>query len=222
MFKFLFPSFCMKCKNYGANLCKECFAKERRYGFSRCSECNKLDKTHETCIKFRYVDEIYAIFKYSKYIGKLIHELKYNSYNAMIEDIVTGLKTDTKLNIFSDFDCIVPIPLVLHRHWSRGFNQAELIANEISKLINIPVVKYLKRVKFNRPQVGLSRSEREINVINSYTIKMPLLPNHSRILLVDDVITTGATIEECAKILKESGAKYVTGLSLCRGNSGKI
>ena len=111
------------------------------------------------------------------------------------------------------FDAVAPVPPHRTRLARRGFNQAELIAKSVTAGINVPVSDKLKVVRRTRDQVELSADARRSNVAGAYASRGPVA---GRILLVDDVFTTGATLSECATVLKKAGAVEVHALSLCR------
>jgi ComF family protein len=116
-----------------------------------------------------------------------------------------------------DFDLIVPIPLHGSRLYERGFNQALLLADRVGDRFSIPVCyDNLVRTRPTRPQVELSGLDRVKNVAGAFSLVTPHAIKNSRILLVDDVFTTGATMNECASVLKTSGARYVAALTLAR------
>ena len=99
----------------------------------------------------------------------------------------------------------------------RGYNQSEELAKELSKILQIPVISdNLIKIKSTKPQMELSKVEREKNLENAFAIKNPEEFSGKKIFLVDDVYTTGSTMEECAKILKENGIKDVWGIALAR------
>ena len=113
----------------------------------------------------------------------------------------------------SRFDAVVPVPLHRARRRKRGFNQAELLARGVAEKINATVSDTLKVVRTTRDQVELSAAQRRANVAGAYAARNTL---SGRVLLVDDVFTTGATMSACAATLVEAGAKEVHALSLCR------
>ena len=112
---------------------------------------------------------------------------------------------------------VVPIPLHYRRERQRGFNQSKLLADEISKKFNIQVVECLKRIKNNDPQAKLkSNNEREKNISGCFKIINPEMIKNKNILLVDDVFTTGATINEAVKILKENSARRIIAIVVAK------
>lgn len=115
-------------------------------------------------------------------------------------------------------DAIIPVPLYKRKLKSRGFNQAELLAREISRLTRIPLrTDILIRINDTIPQKKLSTSEREENLINAFTVKGKI--NLEKVLIADDIYTTGATIEACTQALKKNGVKCVYYTSICIGKS---
>ncbi len=145
-------------------------------------------------------------------VGKeLVHALKYKGYLRVVEKVMAPLMAS--LLDGEHFDVVVPVPLHRTRLARRGFNQAELIAKSVAARINVPVSDKLKVVRRTRDQVELSADARRSNVAGAYASRGPVA---GRILLVDDVFTTGATLSECATVLKKAGAVEVHALSLCR------
>jgi len=114
------------------------------------------------------------------------------------------------------FDVIVPMPLHWTKLWSRGFNQAELLAREVAQTWNVPVRNLVRRRKATAVQAGLTNSKRRLNVQGAFQIRSKARLDGKHVLLVDDVLTTGATASACARVLKRAGAARVTVLALAR------
>lgn len=114
------------------------------------------------------------------------------------------------------FDAIVPMPLHWRRRWERGFNQSELLAREIGWRWNAPVRKIVRRVKSTVPQAGLTNAKRRLNVAGAFEARGNARLKGARVLLVDDVLTTGATAAACARALKRAGARHVALLAVAR------
>lgn len=114
-------------------------------------------------------------------------------------------------------DLLIPVPLSFRRLIYRRYNQSALLAHELSKLTHIPVdVCSLKKIKNTKPQSLLAEKARLKNVKNAFELKKPLNIKGKRIVLIDDVMTTGATLSECAKVLLKNGAKSVDTLTIAR------
>lgn len=115
-----------------------------------------------------------------------------------------------------NFDVIVPVPLHWRRRWQRGFNQSELLAREIARRWSVPLKNLARRSRSTLTQAGLSNSARRENVVRAFTVPRPRGAEGRRILLIDDVMTTGATASACALALKRAGARSVCLLTLAR------
>jgi len=108
------------------------------------------------------------------------------------------------------------MPLHWRKRWQRGFNQSELLAREIGRRSNVPVKNELRRVRFTSAQAGLTNAKRRLNVSGAFRSKKKHSLAGKRVLLVDDVMTTGASAASCARALKLAGAGQVTVLTLAR------
>jgi competence protein ComFC len=117
-----------------------------------------------------------------------------------------------------DADLLVPVPLHKSRQRERGFNQAELIAKHLSKRWNIPILNALSKTKATTPQAELDRKKRLTHLRNSYVYISKVSLEQKRIALIDDVATTGTTLNECAKVLKINHAKSVVGIVFAHGS----
>ena len=118
---------------------------------------------------------------------------------------------------YEEIDFIIPVPLSLTRRIGRGYNQAGLLAQEMSKHCQKPLLSdVLKRSKITKPQFLLSKRERLENLKDSFTVKNADKIKGKTVLLVDDIITSGATVSECAGVLKSAGAKKIYAMSLAR------
>ncbi len=119
----------------------------------------------------------------------------------------------------SSMDFIVPVPLHKNRHQERGFNQSDLLSHEISHHFGIPTVSgLLHRVRETKPQFDLPRKERFQNVKGAFEVKSKNIVKDKKILLFDDIYTTGSTIYECTRALRDGGASQVYVLTLSRAN----
>ncbi|HET8550781.1 MAG TPA: ComF family protein [Bryobacteraceae bacterium] len=120
------------------------------------------------------------------------------------------------------FDAIVPMPLHWMRRWQRGFNQAELLARGLVRPLGAPVLKALARARATRPQAGLTRAQRRANVSGSFRLRERAGLSGAHVLLVDDVMTTGATLSAAASVLKHAGARRVTAATVARADRRKV
>jgi ComF family protein len=143
-----------------------------------------------------------------------IHALKYQGVRDLAEPLADWLVATWRVHALTA-DLIVPVPLHPRREAQRGYNQAALLARELGRRTGVPVAPAeLIRTAWTRPQVGLSRTERRANIAGAFRCAGKV--TDMRIILVDDVSTTGATLESCASELKAAGAAHVQGLVLAR------
>jgi competence protein ComFC len=162
----------------------------------------------------RGFDAAYSFGFYEDELRKLIHLFKYGRIQTLSEPL--GRLLARALPREQHFDVIVPMPLHWYKRWQRGFNQAELLAREIGRRTHTPVWNALRRVRNTTSQAGLTSAKRRANVSGAFQAKRRSTLHGSRVLLIDDVITTGATAASCARALKRGGASQVTLLTLAR------
>jgi ComF family protein len=161
-------------------------------------------------------DAAFAYGSYEAALREMVHLLKYGGVRTLASPMGAFLTGALPRN--QRFDLIVPMPMHWMRRWQRGFNQAELLAAEVSKRTGIRLASPVRRVRSTSPQAGLSRARRRENMSGAFAVARRADVNGKRILLVDDVLTTGATASACAGVLKRAGAKYVAVLALARAD----
>jgi ComF family protein len=156
-----------------------------------------------------------AVGEYEGSLREIIHALKYSRRHSLARPLAERMRTCGG-DVLENIDCVVPVPLHWRREYQRGFNQAR----EIARHLGPPVVDGLVRNRATRPQVELAADVRRANVDGAFAVRRRLLRvprfDGTRILLVDDVSTTGATLEACARVLKEVGALDVCALTAAR------
>lgn len=156
----------------------------------------------------------YSAYYFELPVSTLIKAFKYRSVKAladwMADEMIAALKGER------DFDIITFVPMHFIRRISRGFNQSEILARLISEKLQIPCLPLLTRKRFTRKQANLNGKMRRRNLLNAFDVKDRNFKD-MRVLLVDDVRTTGTTIISCAKVLMENGAKKVSALTLGSG-----
>ena len=167
------------------------------------------------------VAKAYSLFLFSEgtAIQSLIHNLKYGQMRRIGKEYGKKLAVDVLKPEKISIDFIIPVPLHISKKRERGYNQSDFICEGISYVLNVPVLlKGLKRKKFTQTQTKLSREERQMNVRDAFVVRKKYtgLIKGKNILLVDDVITTGSTTLECARVLKDSGCGdvYVCSIAL--------
>jgi ComF family protein len=160
-------------------------------------------------------DRVRGFGAYEGDLRRLIHLLKYDKMRPLARPLAERMAA--RLPELGLADILIPVPLYRWRRWQRGFNQAEALAQELSSLSGIPCSrKVLRRTRPTRPQVGLSNRERRLNLAGAFDVSSPQFVSGRRVLLVDDVMTTGATLDACARALKAAGAVWVAGLTAAR------
>lgn len=219
----LFPTRCAGCRIEGSFLCQNCIM-HLQWLPPRCIACGQWTPPGikippgRTCISCRARSHIYGFFSPCSFstepIRQLIHALKYQRARTTAPTLAAILEHYIqKFSIaFPANTIIIPIPLHKSRERVRGFNQSTLLAEHLAQKLNMSMKKnLLVRTKKTRSQIELSGKERKENMQNVFMVSpngVATLHNKT-ILLVDDVKTTGATLEEAARVLKESGARRV-------------
>lgn len=157
---------------------------------------------------------------YDDVVKKCICLLKYDGKTQLADFLGKLMRDFAVKNITADeIDIIVPVPLHPVKLRERQFNQSEMLAAHLARKMNKKVVRdRVRRIKYTAPQTELKKDERLRNVKGAFLVRKGSGFNEKTVLLVDDVLTTGATMHECAKALKDAGAKKVVALALARGN----
>lgn len=222
----LFPVTCLGCGREGKWLCEECFEKLEFSTQQVCLECKAKNEFGRFCpncsAKFALQGILIAADYNNKIISALVKNLKYHFAQDIAEMLgnflIAFLKNEENKN-FSNFlknSIIIPVPLHKKRFRWREFNQAEEIAKIVTKHFNLPITTDLVRIKNTKPQVKLNAAERKTNLKNCFTWTGNNL-NGKNILIIDDVSTTGSTLNECAHALKPAGAGQIWGLVVANG-----
>lgn len=206
----------------GSRICNVCREKLKPITGPRCFRCSKPLKREEQeyckdCRKTRLFDQGIGIFPYGSVLQESLFKLKYGKrqeYGSFYGQIAAVYSREIIRNW--GVEIIIPIPLHRKRMEKRGYNQAELIAEALGKTLCIPVDSRLMKRKVNtRPQKELDYRERKQNMKNAFFLKGE--NRYRRILLVDDIYTTGSTIEAAAELLKRNGAENVFFLTIAMG-----
>lgn len=211
LLELIFPSRCIICKqllkgNAPIHICSKCIQEIEFY--------NKdiVPLSLGGGIK-SYCDGVVCAGKYQHSLKKAIRDYKFNErpsfYRAFGELIAD--KVNRTLNQYP-LDVIVPVPMSRKRIAQRGYNQAALIALRASQILSVPLeAKSIVKVKDTQRQSSLGRQERLINLNGAFEVTSSCSYVGKTVLLIDDIITTGSTLNECSKALKAAGAKYVFG-----------
>ena len=215
-----FPRRCVGCGKGGGFLCPECLGKLPRLFPPLCPHCGRPQASGIVCPSCRQrkteIDGIRSLFRFDEVIRKAIHELKYRNLKAISPCLAELLADYLRSNPLPG-EALVGVPLHPRRLRERGYNQSSLLAKELSRRIDLPVIEdCLIRVKQAQPQVrAVDVEERRRNVADAFVCRDEKVSG-KRIILIDDVCTSGATLESCAAALKNKGAASVWGLTLAR------
>lgn len=218
----VFPVSCVVCGKEGEFLCRNCKNKLTPLPHQLCIVCKKpsaFGKTHADCVTRNTVDGIISALSYTdpktkKLIGTFKYEFIHDLAPPLARMIADAIFSQGINNYFENFT-VIPVPLHKRRLNWRGFNQAELLSKSLSEILGISLDDQLVvRNKFTKPQIELSAHERKSNIENAFEIKKE---STSKYLLVDDVVTTGSTINELAKILKKNKAAEVWAATIAHG-----
>jgi len=191
-----------------------------------CQKCGKLledDMSKDVCIdcikNTQYYDKGLALFVYEGLVRDMIYRFKYGGHKEYAKYLGEFLSEKIrKERLEEKIDLIIPIPIHSNRRKKRGYNQCEELAKVISKKLNIPMnASVLIRKKETKPQSGLSFTQRKNNMKDAFELKNTFDIYHKNILLIDDIYTTGATINSCSKLLKKKNANEVYFLTLSIG-----
>lgn len=191
----LLPRFCIGCGREGLYICKDCEI--------------FLSEVENT------IPGLTSVWEYEGLMEKLIYKIKFDGMYHIIDELVEKALEKVRLNLLKD-TVITFVPMWKKKEKQRGFNQSELIAQKLSRLLHLVEQPLLEKVEDNKSQVGLGPKEREENVRGAFCVTLDVTQSPENVLLVDDVYTTGATIRECTKVLKKAGVKDIWTFTLAR------
>ncbi len=208
-------------------LCRECEAKLVRIKPPFCSKCSEpfpgaittpfdcANCAHRTL----YFENAVSAFRSHGLARRVILDFKYGGQIHLRHLVASWLFTaleDERLRS-REFDLIVPVPLHAARERERGFNQATLLAELLSTHMSIEARQVLERIRYTTTQTAFDRTERMENLRGAFRLQKNVDVRRLRILLVDDILTTGSTLSECARILRRGGARSVHAATAARG-----
>ncbi len=226
----LFPPHCAVCGSdtlAGNHLCDPCGQKTWRIEPPFCRRCSEpFDGAIEgefECAncgdRTLHFDSAIAPYLSRGVVREFIHRLKYDRERSLRVPLAAWLAdalTDDRITAHP-VDAIVPVPLHAARFRERGFNQAALLAEQLSVGARVPMSDLLQRTRYTTTQTRLDRHERMENMRNAFRVRDPATVNGRHLLLVDDVFTTGSTVDECARVLRAAGAASVRVATVARG-----
>jgi ComF family protein len=215
----LFPRWCVGCGREGDFICPSCLKSLPRVVPPLCPRCGLPQSNADLCPSClgwpAAIDGIRAPFRFDGVVRQAVHELKYRNLRALAR-LLAQLLNDYLLDNPLPGDVLVPVPLHPKRLRERGYNQSRLLAGELGRRVGLPVVDdCLVRERHSLPQARTaSVVERRGNVAGAFACRRRL--EGERVILIDDVATSGATLDACARALKAAGAVSVWGLVLAR------
>ncbi len=212
---FLFPKFCISCSRPFTYLCPKCY-----------EQPDFFTLPIEPQLKDNQLDLLLSACVYKPPISNLVKELKYTGIKNIAKTCAQVLYYSVNI---PNADIITAVPLHPKRQKQRGYNQAEEIAKHLSILLNIPYLPLLKRTKHTKNQASILDKEKRLsNLKDIFEIDTgiktrfiaSLTTNNQQLtaLIIDDITTTGTTLNECAKVLKQHGVKKAIGLTLAHGS----
>ena len=205
----IYPPVCGICDKINKkNSCKRCELKIKKY------EINKIEDYRNDNLK--YFDYQIKVFRYENIIREKIIDYKFNEKAYLYKTFEKMiLKTKKTYSFLKKYDIILYVPMFKKHKLIRGYNQSELIARKISDTLGITLEKNnLTKVINTKKQSTLTKSERERNVKNAFKLKNPEKIKDKKVILFDDIYTTGSTVNECSKILKKAGATEIAILTI--------
>jgi competence protein ComFC len=214
----MFPPHCVVCGELNSWFCEDCIAKISMQMPPLCVACGQPLPNGGICKRCQRdplpLDGLRSVAGYEGTLGQAIHALKYEGVRALATPL-GELMADYLTHLGLPADALVPVPLHRSRQRERGYNQSCLLARAIAQRVGIPVVEALARERNTPAQVNLSRHARLANVQGAFHATDADLCG-KRVLLIDDVSTTGATLAACAHALAASRARSIWALTLAR------
>ncbi len=218
----LYPPACGGCGKQGAHWCLECTARVELIHPPVCNRCGRKVDSHRTCNTCRTITPQYSSIQswafYDGPVRSAIHRLKYKRDIALGELLSRNLITLLRKANWQ-IELISPVPLSIARQAERGYNQAALLSLPVALGLHIPYhPAALRKVRDTRSQVGLSLHQRRENIEGAFWAD-PKSVEGKRVLVIDDVVTSGATLNECAGVLFAAGAAAVYGVTVAQAKS---
>ncbi len=225
----LYPPRCPVCHGVVRGKGRVCSACRKRLPYLKEPKCKKCGKEIEKdeqeycrdCQRFHHsFDKGASVFAYDPVMRRSISMFKYHNRREYAAFYAEEMYRNCErfLNLCAP-DVILPVPVHNRKRRQRGFNQAELVAEKLGKMLHVPVdKKYLMRVEKTTPQKELTRQQRKVNLRQAFAIRESG-KYYERVLLVDDIYTTGATIDAISEILRENQTKIIFFLTICVGRN---
>ena len=222
MLDLLFPPVCMVCHQRipaaKEVLCSDCQSRTAVITEDYCKKCGTpLKESYcQSCSDHEYIfDFSRSVYQYGDVVQTLIHELKYNGFKSPGKFLAAGIQAYANDNKeYRDYDLVMAVPLHRVRKRERGYNQSELLARKLAKSLEIPYLEPVRRRYYTKSQTLLSADERKDNLKDAFRVRKNV--QAKKIILVDDVFTTGSTVNEISKTLRAAGAAKIAVLTASR------
>lgn len=218
---------CEVCGRTGAGtVCNVCMASLDYLQGITCIHCGKQlneQYPHSSCPDCKagifYYERAYSCFEY-KGMGKvLLHKLKYEGRTGLAR-VIAGLMEERLKNEGLKTDAIIPVPIHEKKLEARGFNQSYMIAEELGRRLGRPVIDCMERTRETKAQYNLDKVQRQMNIVDAFSVRIRYnIDKYKSILLLDDIYTTGSTVNECSKTLKEAGAGAIYVITAATGSN---
>ena len=224
-----YPPTCVVCSGNAERheyLCANCRSRAPRITAPFCAKCSEpfsgaITQTFNCANcehRVLHFDSAVAAYRSRGLVRKLVHAFKYSRQRHLRHPLAEWLgetMRDPRLR-GRRFDLIVPVPLHPARERERGFNQATLLAELLAHQVRVPLRPVLERIRYTRTQTAYDRAERMENLRDAFRLRKNMNVRQLHVLLIDDVLTTGSTLSECARVLKEAGAISVYAATAAR------
>ena len=225
----LFPATCIGCGQEGMYMCIKCegFVSEAALICPACQQSSFDGEKHYTCKSMYGLEGLVSVWEYEGLMKSLLHYVKYVGVTHSVEEITKHtfkavIKDKRRFGAFLSFlfsgDVFITyVPMHKNKEKTRGFNQAAVFAREVAKLAGKEVRRTLEKIRDTKPQINLTKEERLHSVRETFELAVNFVGTDiKKIILIDDVWTTGATMKECCRILKKAGVKEVWGFTIAR------
>ena len=231
----IFPRRCLICDRDVSDthkICKACCSNIKYITSPICNKCGfpfvadtGRDHLCGNCLCSRvYFTKARAVGYHEGVLQEAVHQFKYNKRTILSKPLGALMVSHAHDSLdIKSYDYLVPVPLHYKRLRERGFNQSLSLTRHISKRHGVPIdFRSLKRIKWDRPQINLSKKEREQNVKGVFYLNTKSELVNKDVLLIDDDYTSGATVNECAKVLMTAGIKRVDIFTLCKASRNTL
>jgi ComF family protein len=221
----VFPSSCVGCSNFGPLICQNCLQK---IGIAQntCVFCDAKTLHGKTCYQCQTKNSLAGVISVGKYqnviLRNAVHDLKFSGVQEIAEPLSNMLVKNILQTLSSSLSEFTLVSLPLHpiRKRERGFNQAGLLAQKIATKLSLPCQEILIRTRATKPQAKIDHKTenlRKENIAKAFAVDPAQTKIPEKIIIIDDVATSGATLEEAAKTLHQAGVKEIWGAVICRG-----